>query len=191
LNKALISDKELVSDIINSSNPKEKRRLQGELYDRIIDQVYRKCLYMVHNKEIAKDLSHDIIVKVLLKLDTYRGDSPFNHWVSAISFNHCMSYLEKEKKIKIIQFDTIYHNLTADDYELELKILKEKELNCLEILMKKITPHEKALLVMQYYDEMPIKQIAAALSISESATKMRLMRIRNSLGTLIDEGNCE
>jgi RNA polymerase sigma factor (sigma-70 family) len=184
------TDNNLVSVIVNTSDPIEKRRLQGMLYDRIIEQVYRKCLYMVKNKEIAKDLSHDIIVKVLLRLNTFRGDSPFYQWVSAIIFNNCVSYLEKEKKIKLVEIDLVHNNLTDDQLELELKYLKEKEINCLQIVMEKITPHEKALMVMRYYDEMPVKNIAATLNISESATKMRLMRIRDSLSKLIEEEDC-
>jgi len=184
------TDNNLVSVIVNTSDPIEKRRLQGMLYDRIIEQVYRKCLYMVKNKEIAKDLSHDIIVKVLLKLNTFRGDSPFYQWVSAIIFNHCVSYLEKEKKIKLVEIDLVHHNLTDDQFELELRYLKEKEINCLQRVMEKITPHEKALMIMRYYDEMPVKNIAATLNISESATKMRLMRIRDSLSKLIEEEDC-
>jgi len=186
-----ITDNDLVTTIVNTANPAEKRRLMGLLYDRIIVQVYRKCLYMVHNKEIAKDLTHDIILKVFLKLDTFRGDSQFQQWVSAISFNHCLSYLEKKKKVKLEDLDLVYHNLTANDYELEEKYLLENELNCLELVMKKISPHEKALLIMKYYDEMPIKEIASTLNIGESAAKMRLLRIRESLSMLLEEEDCE
>lgn len=186
-----ITDNDLVTTIVNTANPAEKRRLMGLLYDRIIVQVYRKCLYMVHKKEIAEDLTHDIILKAFLKLDTFRGDSPFHQWVSAISFNHCLSYLETVKKVKLVEIDLVYHNLTADNYELEDKYLREKELNCLELVMKKISPHEKALLIMRYYDEIPVKEIALTLNISESATKMRLLRIRDSLSKLMEEEDCE
>ena len=185
------TDNELVKTIVNTTNPEEKRRLQGLLYDRIIEHVYRKSLYMVHNKEIAKDLAHDIILKVLLKLDTFRGDSPFSQWVSVIIFNHCLSYIEMGKKVKLVEIDLVYDSLSVDDYELDEKYLQEKELECLELMMNKISPHDKALLIMRYYDEIPVKEIASTLNISESATKMRLLRIRHSLRKLIEEENCE
>ncbi len=185
------TDNELVSLILNATNPTEKRRLQGMLYDRIIGQVYRKSLYMVHNKEIAKDLTHDIILKVFLKLDSFRGDSQFQQWVSAISFNHCLTYLEKKNKVKHEEIDLVYPELSSNDHEFEEKNLLENELNCLELVMDKISTHEKALLIMRYYDEMPIKEIASALNIGESAAKMRLLRIRESLSMLIEEEDCE
>ena len=41
-----------------------------------------------------------------------------------------------------------------------------------------IHPEEKALLYMKYQDNLPMKQIAVALRVSEDAAKMRLKRAR-------------
>jgi len=41
-----------------------------------------------------------------------------------------------------------------------------------------IHPEEKALLLMKYKDDVPMKQVAVSLRISEDAAKMRLKRAR-------------
>ena len=45
-------------------------------------------------------------------------------------------------------------------------------------ILEMIHPEEKALLLMKYQDNLPGKQIAETLRISEDAVKMRLKRAR-------------
>lgn len=56
--------------------------------------------------------------------------------------------------------------------------LTDLNYNRLMILMEMIHPEEKAILLMKYQDDLPLRQIAAALRISESALKMRLQRAK-------------
>ena len=182
-----LSDKELVETIVNINDRQKIRKIQELLYDRYAGKIYYKCRSMVRNDEVAKDLSHDIIVKIFLKLDKFRGESSFYSWVYAITYNHCISYLEKEKRLKMEEYDSHSFEIAADSTGLEEKILQEARLEQLEGNFKKLSDPERLLLLMRYQDGISIKEIATTLNIGESAVKMRLKRSRDHLARLIND----
>ncbi|NJM15146.1 MAG: sigma-70 family RNA polymerase sigma factor [Bacteroidales bacterium] len=53
--------------------------------------------------------------------------------------------------------------------------------------METMHPEEKALLLMKYIDNLSMKQVSAALRISEDAAKMRLKRARTRAIYLYNE----
>ena len=175
-----------------------RKVLQGErhlleiLYDRYAKKVYYKCLSITKNNETSQDLAHDIMIKVFLNLSKYKGNSDFSFWVYSITYNHCMDYLKKKKRLRFDDFESNeYEQMSTDDIELENKILKEIQLEQLEVLFKELKGNDKIILLMRYQDSMPVKQIASILNVGESAVKMRLKRGRDRLAELLKEAQNE
>ena len=181
---AKLSDQDLIARILKEPNRKRQRSMQEDLYDRYIDKVYSKCLGLVKNSDVAKDLTHDIMVKVFVKLQDYKGSSPFFGWIFAITYNHCMNYLQREKKWRndSVETDNLY--LKTDDIEKEHQELKEMRLVQLEQLLGQLEESEQQILYMRYQNSMAVKDIAEAFEINESAAKMRLKRSRDRLAEL-------
>ncbi len=186
-----LPDKELVACILAEKNKEVQRRMQEELYDRYADKVFYKCITFVKDGETAKDLAHDILVKMFLKLKDYKGISPFYGWIFAIAYNHCVSYLQKQKRMVLEDFDAREFNLTTDEIETENQELKELQLTQLEHLMEELNENEKLILLMRYQDGMPVKEIAGTLEMGESAVKMRLKRSRDRLAELFKQAEYE
>ncbi len=179
-----LEDKEIINLIVK----KGKRELLEVLYDRYSDKVFYKCVSLSKNRETAKDLAHDIMVKIFLNLSKYKGQSKFSMWVYSITYNHCMDYLRKNKKIKTESFESHeYKEISDDNEDLNQKILTELRLNQLEKLFELLDPEEKIILLMRYQDGMRIKKIAQTLSLNEGAVKMRLKRTRERLAKLVNE----
>jgi len=182
-----ITDEELVKKILNSKNKKEQRSLQEDLYSRYIKKVFFKCVSIVKNRETAKDLAHDIMVKMFLNLSKFKGEAPFGSWISSITYNHCINFLRKEKKIRFEDIEDIKEKIADNVEETEEKELLEMKLNQLEQIFQYLSEDEKLILLMRYQDGMPIKLIATKLKIGESAVKMRLKRSRDHLAKLLKE----
>lgn len=159
----------------------QNKRFVAELYDRYSQKIYRKCLSFVKRTSKAEDLTHDIFVKVLLSLSTFKGNSKVSTWIYAITYNFCVDYLRKEKKLNF------HHNefKTGDndnyDEEDDLQDLQFMRAERLKEILEKIKTDEKMILLMKYQDNFSIKQIQEILGISESATKMRLKRAKEKV----------
>jgi RNA polymerase sigma-70 factor (ECF subfamily) len=178
-------------DIIQKVLQGEKQLLEI-LYERYADKVFYKCLSITKDRDVAKDLSHDIIIKIFMNLAKFKGTSDFSFWVKSITYNYCMDYLKKKKRLKFGQLDASdYDQVAADEIELENKVLKEIQLNQLELLLKELKGDDKMILLMRYQDSMSVRQIAQTLKISESAVKMRLRRSRDRLAELLKNAQDE
>lgn len=175
-------------EIIQKNLEEEDRALLEILYDRYATKVYYKCLGILGDKDIAKDLAHDVMVKVFLNMATFRGTSQFSSWVYSITYNHCMDHIRKRKRIPQESLNTEdFQYLSTEEIELENKILKDLKLTQLEQLLDQLKPDDKMILLMRYQDSFSTKQIAEILSISESAVKMRLKRSRDKLAEQLND----
>jgi RNA polymerase sigma-70 factor (ECF subfamily) len=66
--KHSLTDEELVSKIVLTKDSV----LFAELYDRFAPRVYNKCLGFAKSKVEAEDLTHDIFIKLFMKLDAFK-----------------------------------------------------------------------------------------------------------------------
>lgn len=160
------------------------RSMQEVIYDRYVEMIYAKCITMAQNKETAKDLTHDIIIKILINLHSYRSEASFKSWIISITYHHCLNYFRKEKQFGMEELEANESKLAANELDLENKILLDLQLSQLEKLIKQIRANYRMILLMYYQDGMSIKQIAKVLNIGESAAKMRLKRSRDQLAIL-------
>lgn len=172
-----ITDEELIQEIVKTNDT----HLFGLLYDRYVAIVYNKCLSFIASKEDAQDLTHDIFVKLFVKLKTFKGDSKFSTWIYAFTYNHCINHLQREikgpKNTFSIDDDLEDQHIEEVDDSQIFEMKTEK----LFASLQQIKPDEKALLLMKYQDDLSIKEIANLNNLGESAVKMRLNRAKANL----------
>jgi len=167
-----VSDEELVRYIVDD----RQSELFEELYHRYYTKVVDKCHSFLKNRDLAEDFANDILSKAYEKLPGFKGNSKFSSWLYSITYNYSIDYLRQKKKLHYPNWNSENEiQDIPDESEADLENLSYE--NLLKIL-EMIHPEEKALLIMKYQDNLPGKQIAQTLRISEDAVKMRLKRAR-------------
>ena len=146
------------------------------LYKRYLNKVTDKCYSLVKNHELAEELAEDVFSKVFEKLPGFKGLSSFSSWLYSITYNHCIDFLRKKKKMHYPEWNKNHEIPEIIDESTEL--VNEIDFDHFLKVLEMIHPEEKALILMKYQDNLSMKQIAASLRISEDATKMRLKRAR-------------
>lgn len=146
------------------------------LYNRYHAVVLDKCYSFVKDSSMAEELAEDIFSKVFEKLSSFRHLSSFSSWLYSVTYNHCIDYLREQKKLHYPSWNSenVLPEIIDDTDEISEAINYEN----LMVILEKIHPEEKALLLMKYKDDLSMKQISNALRISEDAAKMRLKRAR-------------
>lgn len=178
-NFKVVTDEELVRLYVET----QRNVYFEELYDRYVDKVYRKCLSFVKNEAQAEDFTHDIFLRVVLKVGGFKEHAKFSTWLYSITYNYCMDQVRQVKKQAEVALDENF-DLADDGYDHELA---EMQAQGLKKAMQKIDPDERAILLMKYQDDFSIKEISETLKISESAVKMRLMRTKEKLKKIYTE----
>ena len=77
-------------------------REHNELAAReLVDWLYPVVAQVVHanrtRRDEPEDLMQETFMKVFSRLDQYRGDAPFAHWVSRIALTTCLDRLRRQK----------------------------------------------------------------------------------------------
>lgn len=172
------------SEVIRLITQEGSRECFEILYDRYANKVYRKCILMVNDLVIAQDLSQDIMIKAFLNLSKFEGRSSFSTWVYNITYNYCVDFLRKKKRNRVSELDEKFHNKVDGAKELEDKEEIELEIERLKSLLPKLQDMDRAILIMRYLEEKPVKEIMNIIGQGESATKMRLKRARDRMRKL-------
>jgi RNA polymerase sigma factor (sigma-70 family) len=180
MNVKKFTDEQLVAHFIET----QKNLYFEQLYDRYSDKVYRKCLSFVKDDAKAEDFTHDIFLKLVLNLSSYKETAKFSTWLYSITYNYCIDQTRVSKKYAEVGLDDNF-DVPDDDDDAEIAELEAQQLNK---AMKLILPEEKSILMMKYQDDLSIKEISDSLDISESAVKMRLLRAKEKLRKVYLEG---
>lgn len=173
-----LTDEQIVARVLEGDT-----HLFGMLYDRLYKKVYFKCLTLSRNDATAQDLTHDVFIKVFGNLSKYKGTGLFVPWVNTIATNYCYDFLRKEKRISIDDFDAIVEekDWVRNDIAGGTEPTDEENMQRLSRAIEELSVSDKMLLMMKYYDDTRIEEIAEQLQLGPSAVKMRLSRIRDKL----------
>ncbi len=148
-----------------------------ELYDRYADKVYRKCLSFVKDQAKAEDFTHDIFLKLIVRVGSFKENSKFSTWLFSITYNYCMDQLRTTRKLAEDELtegiDLIDDSDDINEMEMDAKRLRE--------VLGGLSHEERTIVLMKYQDEFSIKDIADTFGLTESAVKMRLKRTREKL----------
>ncbi len=173
-----LNDEELVKTIIETKNT----LLFGIIYDRYANKIYTKCAGFSRSDAEAADLTQDVFLMIFVKMGGFKGDSKFSSWVYALTYNFCVNYVNRNKERKMNEKS---ENLDANDSSLSINVedrsLFHMRSDKLKRILEQIAPEDKAILLLKYQDDVPIKELCAILNIGESAVKMRLKRAKARL----------
>ncbi len=171
-----MKDEELVREYVST----QSNFYFEEIYDRYSEKVFRKCFSFTRDTAKAEDLAHDIFLKVITKIGTFKEDARFSTWLYSITYNYCMDNIRKEKKAKEDEWDD---SIEFVEEEMDYELLSMKAAG-LHKSLDQIPAKEKAMLLMKYQDNFSIREISETFKISESATKMRLLRTKEKMKRL-------
>lgn len=179
LDTTKFSDEELVAKIVE----KNDTHLFAILYDRYAGVVYNKCYGFSKSKEEAQDLTHDVFIRLFVKLRTFKGRSKFSTWLYSFTYNFCVNYVQrnKEKKKERVTVVTDQIKEETNENEIDDADLFELKSDKLAKALGIIAPSEKMILLMKYQDDMTIKEISQLLELGDSAVKMRLKRAKEKV----------
>lgn len=147
------------------------------LYDRYSAKVFQKCVGMTRDRDLAKDLTHDIFVKAFLSLPKFNARSGFGTWLYSITYNYCLDHLRRSQRLRSEEIDKSEEDDLPRDDNTEAQLMSVKA-EGLRVVLEQLPPEDRMLLLMKYQDEIPLTDIQRVLDISESALKMRLLRAR-------------
>ena len=178
-----MSDFDIIKETLNGN--KDQYRF---LIERYQDQIFRTCMGYVHCEEDANDLTQETFIQAYQKLNKFKFKAAFSTWIYRIAINLSLNFLRKKKGNLFDRIENALDSLTAktqiqlSDYSNPEKILITNEHS--EIISKAIeslSDKQKTAFVLSKYEELPQKEIAAIMEITEGAVESLLQRAKANL----------
>ena len=68
-----------------------------DLVEEYQNYVFTISMRIVRNSEMAEEIAHDVFIKVINKIHTFKADSKFTTWLFTIVYRTSLNYLNKVK----------------------------------------------------------------------------------------------
>jgi RNA polymerase sigma-70 factor (ECF subfamily) len=165
------SDEMLIEEIKNGNAESFNELMQVHQ-----SKVYRIAFNYARSSQEAMDITQNIFLKVYANLKQFRGDSQFKTWLMRIAFNEGQNWVKKNRRHMMTEdiFDRPAESASFVTQEDEY-IASENKAALLRSLYELNTKYRLAV-ILRYFENYSIKEIAATLDCSEGVVKNMLFR---------------
>lgn len=166
------------------------------LYTETCQHMFFLAKSIVKSDEEAMDIIHDSYICVFQKLDNIKNLSGFKSYLRTTVVNRCKNYLSKKKPLYLSDMTEDGEDFELEDIDGEIpdELLENKDvIECVRRVVESLPEEQRMCVILRYYDEMSLQEIADTLEISLGTVKSRLSRankkMRDEIERLEEEEN--
>lgn len=160
----------------------------AELYEQTYNSVYQSVRTLIKDEDEALDIVQDSYIKGFHNLDKLGEPKKFQAWMKAIAANRARDYLRKKRPTLFSE------RVDEDGEEIDLRhqddclehmpeevIDRQETTRLMNDILGTLKAEQRLAVVMYYYEEMSIREIAETLGCSENTVKSRLKYARDKI----------
>lgn len=143
--------------------------------------VYTQALRLVGNSEDAADVTQDVYLRVVRKLDGFRHEASFTTWLSRVTTNVAMSTLSRRSRriaVEGAQAPEEVPDASTDPAERSETIALAARLDA---LVQALPDGQRKVLVLRDVYGLSTEEVATTMGLTAGAVKVRLFRARERL----------
>src|ERR1700735_4717879 len=161
------------------------KKQNPELLDTLIElyqhRLLRYLLFLTGKREVAEDLFQETWMRVLLRGAQYNGKARFDTWLFTIARN---LVIDLSRKRSMASLDEMSEGRDDDrPFEIAMSGPSPREQflsreDCAEVgeVLLKLEPNYREVLVLRFYEELSLEEIASVTKAPLSTVKSRLYR---------------
>lgn len=149
------------------------------LYDRYYTVVFKFIFKRTADENLTAEICSLVFLKALKRLDSFefRG-VPFSAWLLRIAGNELGQHFRKANKTRVVSIDEnfipelageVYNGGDLENYEEMMGMMVEA--------LDELKEADLLLIEMRFFEQLPFKDIAEILQITESNAKVKTYRI--------------
>jgi RNA polymerase sigma factor (sigma-70 family) len=181
------TDEALIEKAVNG----DKYALE-EIIKRHQDWIYNIALRMVFYSDEAKDITQEVLIKILTKLSTFRMQSSFRTWAYRIVINHVLN-MKKSKGEKSHATNFSDYGKAIDetpDYDLSYEtnfsfdtntVIEEVKLSCMNAMMLCLDREQRIIFILGALFGVTDRVGSEVMEISRENFRQKLSRARKEL----------
>lgn len=147
-------------------------------FERLVEQyqedVLRTCFLYLRDKTLAEDATQETFLKVYRSLDAFRGESSEKTWILKIAMHACYDINHSG------WFRFMNRHVTPETLPEPCAASAEEDLALAAAVME-LPRKLREVILLRYYQQLNVSEIARALHLSHSSVSGRLRRGRERL----------
>lgn len=148
------------------------------------NDVIRIAYTYLKQKQLAEDVAQDVFIKCYEKMDTFKHQSSYKTWLIRITVNRCKDVLKSWSFKNVLITDFFKSKQTFSTLEQQYFSSDENETISQQVIALPVKLRE--VIILFYYQDFSIEEIADLLQINPNTVKTRLhrgrLKLKESLG---------
>ena len=172
-NLLIVDDTELVASI--RSRGKGWERAFPVLIRRHQPDLLRRCRARLANVHDAEDAVQETVLRAYRSLNGFKGEASFRTWLFTIADNQCNTLARQRMRYVLSDHLRELITITGEGRQTE-GATNEEVSELVRETLSALPAAAREVLVLRFFRELSIEEIAGTLGIGLSAAKMRLYR---------------
>ncbi len=147
-----------------------------ELMQKYQQQVYHIAYSYTKTSAGAMDITQNIFIKIYENLSKFRGESQFNTWLMRISYNESQNWVKKNRKHMVVENFDDNSDQDPEAITQEDEYLASENRTLLLRSLYDLNTKYRLAVILRYFENYSIMDIAGALDCSEGVVKNMLFR---------------
>lgn len=172
-----------------------RRLLAGDerAFDRLFEEyfggLYRFALTRLDFDEtLAQEMAQATLLKMIEKLDTYRGEAALFSWLCSICYHEITAHFRRQKRMPpqvalgedLPEIRAILESLAAGDPDPEDGLRRKEVGRLVHLTLDNLPPRYGHALEWKYFDGLSVEEIGQRLGISSKAAESTMSRAREA-----------
>lgn len=151
------------------------------------DRVHRLALRMLADEEQALDATQEILIRIITKLSTFRGDAKFDTWAYRIATNYLLTAQKVRAADPSLTFNQFASDLTedlVDDQNAapdDHTMINELRIKCTMAMGLCLDQNHRAAYILGDILELDHNEAALVLEVEPATFRKRLSRARDKV----------
>ena len=152
-------------------------KARKELYTRYAAYLYALCIRYVGDKELARDLMHDAIIKIFDTVGKYKPTGSLKSWCARVTVNMVIDHLRKSRRMDLVPLEHTQEKIPEPQNEEVAKIPKAELMR----MVGELPETKRVIFNLFCVEGYSHKDIAEMLNIKEKTSSSLLFKAREQL----------
>ncbi len=152
----------------------------AKLFDRYWSQAWKAAYAVTGDRASADDVAQDAVQRAFTRLDRFDGNRPFGPWLKRIVVNCAIDELRRRRRFESLEQKPSLHAWAVDAAPAD-QLQTWRVADAVAML----TPNKRLVVVLRYWLDYPIEDIAEVLRIPTGTVASRLNRAHEELRALL------
>jgi RNA polymerase sigma-70 factor, ECF subfamily len=176
------TDEELIKAVLAGDNSSFE-----VLIIRYQPRVFGTARKYARRESDIEDIVQEVFIKAFTKLSTFRGDSPFEHWLMRLAVRTCYDFLREHQRNREHTLSEIteeesswLERFATEDAQGDLQSAAAAR-TLIHRLLEQLSPQSRLIIQLLEIEEKSLKEIAELTGWSIPMIKVRAFRARAAM----------